>query len=273
MMKRETLTPLQSLLWAWRWPPPLTVFCSLLVLAYIGWYRRRLSRAAWFFSGVILSLLTLASPFDALARQYLLAADVPVRIAVWLAAPFLIMEGIPPSEGRASKGARTAVACLGWIAGMLLVPAWYLPRLYDATLVSAPLRWAQWAAVLACGLLFWWPLTGPSRAWRVKPVPAGIWYLFGAAMWCSLAGLALAFTRPGLYRSYSGTDDPLQIADFLRNQMELTRAGDQETAGLLLWIGASAVLFSGVMLVFYRWYVSREVREEFSSRSEAATKR
>ena len=231
------------------------------------------SRAAWFFSGLILLILTLASPLDALAREYLLSADALVRMAVWLAVPFLLLEGIPPSEGSASTGARTLVAFLGWIAGMLLVPIWYLPALYNATLGDAPLRWAQWASVLVCGLLFWWPLTAPARSWRLKPVPAGIWYLFGATMWCSLAGLALAFTRPGLYRPYNRPGDSLQLAEFLRDQMELTRAGDQETAGLLLWIGASAILLSGVMLMFYRWYVSREVREEFSSALGGSVKR
>ncbi len=273
MMKGETLSPLHAILSSWRWPLPLTVFCAIAGAGYLGWFRARLSRAGWFFSGLILLLATLASPLDALAREYLLAADALVRIVVWLAVPFLMLEGIPPSEGRASQGAKNAAVWTGWIAGMLLVPAWYLPDLYNATLAWEPLRWAQWAAVLVCGLLFWWPLISPRRTWRVKPVPAGIWYLFGAAMWCSLAGLALAFTRPGFYRAYIQPQDRLGIADFLRNELEMTRAGDQETAGLLLWIGASAILLSAVMLMFYRWYVSREVREEFTAARSAALKR
>lgn len=273
MMNRETLSPLHSLLFTWRWPLPLTLSCTVLAIGYAVWFRPRLARAAWFFSGLILLFLTLASPLDALAREYLLAADSLVRIIVWLVSPFLMLEGIPPSEGNTPEAARSFMAYFGWIAGMLLGPIWYVPAIYDATLAMAPLRWIQWAILLACGILFWWPLTAPSRSWRVKPVPAGIWYLFGATMWCSLLGLALAFTRPGLYRSYNRPGDSMQIADFLRNQMEMTRAGDQETAGLLFWIGASAVLLCGVMLMFYRWYVSREMREEFSSNSDAAIKK
>lgn len=218
-------------------------------------------------------VLTLASPLDVLASEYLLAADTVVRITVWLAVPFLLLEGIPAPERDAPRNGGTLAATLGWIAGMLLVPIWYFPPLYNATLANDPLRSMQWGTVLVCGLLFWWPLIAPPRSWRVKPVPTGVWYLFGAAMWCSLVGLALAFTRPGLYRLYNRPADSLGIGDFLRDQLEMTRAGDQETAGLLLWIGASAILLCGVMLMFYRWYVSREVREEFSSASSAAAKR
>lgn len=251
----------------------MTAFCAILGAGYLGWFRARLSRAGWFFSGLILLLATLASPLDALAREYLLAADALVRVVVWLVVPFLMLEGLPPSEGGAPHGAKNAAVWVGWIAGMPLVLMWYLPDLYNAALAWEPLRWAQWAAVLVCGLLFWLPLTAPRPSWRVKPVPAGIWYLFGATMCCSIAGLALAFTGPGFYHAYNQTQDRLKIADFLRNELEMTRAGDQETAGLLLWLGTSAVLLSGVMLMFYRWYVSREVREEFTPARSATLKR
>ncbi len=273
MINIETLSPLDSLLSTWRWPLPLTLSCSVLAIGYTVWFRPRVSRAAWFFSGLILLFLTLASPLDALAREYLLAADSVVRIVVWLVSPFLMLEGIPPSEGNAPEAARTFMAYFGWIGGMVLGPIWYVPALYNATLSTAPLRSIQWAILLVCGILFWWPLTAPVRSWRVKPVPAGIWYLFGATMWCSILGLALAFTRPGLYEHYNQPGDPMQIAGFLRDQMEMTRAGDQETAGLLFWLGASTILLCGVMLMFYRWYVSREVREEFLSNPGAAFKR
>jgi hypothetical protein len=39
-------------------------------------------------------------------------------------------------------------------------------------------------------------------------------------------------------------------------------AYDQETSGLLFWISTAIILLTEVMLVYYRWYISPEVRNE-----------
>ena len=56
--------------------------------------------------------------------------------------------------------------------------------------------------------------------------------------------------------------DTLHIADSLAKDWSFTPEMDQQTAGLLFWIGAAAVFLTEVMLVYYLWYISPEVQNE-----------
>jgi len=109
--------------------------------------------------------------------------------------------------------------------------------------------------LLAGGILFWWPLHSPSRGQRIPLVPHSLLYLTAGTVWCSLLGIFVAFGHSAAH-GYAGMPDTLHIADSLLNQWSFTQASDKETAGLLFWVGASTVLLTEVMVVYYRWYVA-----------------
>ena len=145
-------------------------------------------------------------------------------------------------------------AALAWIAGALSLGAWYVPSLYNAALRDPRVEALQAASWVLGGVLLYLPLYSPARQHRLKPVPAGVIYLFAMAVVASVLGLRLATMPPGPYGSYLAPKDPLHILEALQNRYHLTPEDDQQTAGFLFWIGACAVLLWSVMIMFYRMY-------------------
>jgi cytochrome c oxidase assembly factor CtaG len=264
---------LQRLAEAWSFPGLLSVFAVVCAAAYLwrfGWGRGR----AWGFLGALgLVVLTAASPLDALAREYLLTAGVLEHTLTLLVAPLFLVAAIPGVDEAAPPARARAAAFAGWTIGMAVLTAWYLPPLYNAALKGGAARAAFHISSVLAGAAFWWPVVGPRKLGRIRPVPAGVWYLFGATAWCSILGLALAFSPLRLYPAYLDPKDSLGLLGVLRDALRLNRAVDQESAGLLLWLASCSVHLSMVMYLFYRWYTSPEVRNEFAAKKLETAKK
>jgi putative membrane protein len=253
---------------AWRWRLDAIAGCATLAAVYCAVTRVRSWRALlWFLSGDALLAVILCSPLDLLARNYLFTAEAIERIFLALTIPYLLVRGV--TKNIAKFGINYFVA---WIAGMAALSIWFLPRFLNAALAGESIRRAEIATILIGGIIFWWPLHSPVRSQRIRMVPNALFYLTAATVWCSLMGLFLAFEQPWYFPRYSNPVDTLRIADSLLRDWSLTRETDQQTAGLLWWIGAATVLLSEVMFTYYRWYVaesknSPETRRERTSRA------
>jgi cytochrome c oxidase assembly factor CtaG len=250
---------------AWSLPLPILLFCAVLGALYFGVPGvRAKGRGASFLTGLFLLLLTYISPFDALARQYLLSADVIERTIAALFVPWLLAAGLGHSPRLRNPGPAKLTPVLAWLAGMGVLAVWYVPSLYNAALSHPVLRDTAILTSVLAGLWFWLPLVGPEGPGKISPVPAGNWYLLAAAVWCSALGLGLAFSRPSQWQLYDNPPDTFGILAEIRGPFRLTRAADQETAGLLFWICSCTVLLCGVMLMFYRWYVGESLKTKLA---------
>lgn len=171
--------------------------------------------------------------------------------------PYLLILSMPPRISfRLNR-------YLAWIVGMGMLLIWFLPGPLNAALASPTIRAVEYATLIAGGILFWWPIHAPSPNHRIPLMPASLFYLAAGTVWCSLLGLFLAFAQASIYSRYARPADTLHIASSLVTDWSFSRETDQQTAGLLFWIGAAAVLLSEVMVVYIRWYRSNEVRREF----------
>lgn len=240
---------------AWRWNIAGLICCGALLALGL----RPSRRLVWFISGVFFFGVVVSSPLDVLARQYLFTAEAVEQVLISLVAGHLIILGMP-----VKKFPRLPYY-VAWAAGMAALSMWSLPRLLNATLASDAVRGLEYATLLIGGVLFWWPLHAPLREQRIPMVPNQLLYLVAATVWCSLIGLYLAFEQPLSTARYLTPVDTLHIADSLVNDWAFTRETDQQTAGLLFWIGSASVLLTEVMFVYYRWYISSEVRNEAKS--------
>jgi putative membrane protein len=249
---------------AWRWNLTGLVCCGALLLVYLALAGFHLSRTlAWFLAGDILLATVVCSPLDLVARHYLLPAEAVEQLLIGLVVTYLLVLGAPEKAARRLHldGPRISYY-FAWIIGMAALSMWYSPRLLNAALASETVRGLELAVLLAGGVIFWWPLHSPVREQRIPLVPNALLYLAAATAWCSLLGLYLAFAQPSEH--YLKSADILHIADSLVRDWSFTPENDQQTAGLLFWIGAAAVFLTEVMFVYYRWYTSPEVRNEFS---------
>jgi putative membrane protein len=236
---------------AWRWNVTGLILCAALLVPFF----RRSRPSGWFIAGVLFLAAVLCSPLDLLAREYLFTAYAIEQMLIGLVATGLLVRGIPAKLVRIPLW-------LAWAVGMVALSVWFLPRLLNASLTNDAVRGAELVILVAGGVAFWWPIHAPSREQRIPLVPHTLLYLATATVWCSLLGLFLAFEQPLSIARYVQPADLLHIAESLRIDWSFTRETDQQTAGLLFWIGSAAVLLTEVMFTYYRWYNSPEVRNE-----------
>jgi cytochrome c oxidase assembly factor CtaG len=138
---------------------------------------------------------------------------------------------------------------------------WCVPAVLNAARTSEAVRGLEYVTLLAGGILFWWPLHAPSQEQRMPLVPHSLIYLAAATLCCSLIGISVAFGHADS-SSLLNSRDTLHIAESLSTDWSLTQASDKETAGLFFWIGASTVLLTEVMFVYYRWYTRTQLIAE-----------
>jgi putative membrane protein len=255
---------------AWRWSAP-GLFCCIAALALYAILTgfRPTNKLAWFLAGDVFLAVVACSPLDLLARQYLFTAEALERVLIGLLAAYLFVLGAPEKSVRGLHLDRLRVSSyITWITGMAALSMWYLPRLQNAALTSDAVRCLEYATLIAGGAVFWWPLHSPLREQRIPLLPNSLLYLAAATVWCSLIGLFVAFGPPWSSSHYLRSIDTLHISDSLTRDWSFTRETDQETAGLLFWISSATLLLTEVMLVYYRWYISSEVRNESTSNVE-----
>lgn len=256
------MTTGQFFLSAWNWNPWVIAVCVATFLTYGVRYQARFSRKiCWLLAGLVVFFLTLASPMDALADGYLFTAHMLQHLLLLLVVPPLILLSLPPATmpGRFQKERwkwltwmvrHPAVTwCLG-VGGMWL---WHAPTLCNAAVTNGWIHRLQYVSLLLMGFAFWWPILGPWSRQRLSPL-AGIVYLLSACLGCTILGIILTFAPVEVCSIYLHPIDRLGILPLVQNQWGLTPAKDQQLGGLLMWVPACLIYFSGIIGLLGRWY-------------------
>ena len=135
-------------LWAsWSWEPSVVGVLVALAAAYAygtrASWRRPLGREAVlrglaFLAGLLTLLVALVSPLDLLADRYLFSAHMAQHLLLLLAAPPLLLLGLPaplaralarhPLVGRTERTLGHPLVALALYTCVMLV--WHVPRLY-----------------------------------------------------------------------------------------------------------------------------------------------
>jgi cytochrome c oxidase assembly factor CtaG len=141
-----------------------------------------------------------------------------------------------------------------WLAGVGAMWIWHAPFLCNAVIQSPALRWFQYATLVAMGTIFWWPIAGPKREWRLPPL-VGILYLFTACLGCTALGIVVTFAPPDLYGKYFHA----AAAPGIFREWITTPAADQQLGGLLMWVPACFIYITGILGLLNRWYAEPEM--------------
>ncbi len=250
---------------AWEWKPGLLVLCAALVAGYGALYRFKSGRnSALFGSGVLLLLLTLASPIHALSDDYLFSAHMVLHLMLLLIVPLLLVASLPEArqpvaeKGLVGRSNRLlTLPLLAWGLGVGSMWFWHHPGLFHAAQEYPRVHEIQLLSLLLGGTVFWWPIIGPQKDRRLAPLP-GIVYLFTACIGCTILGIGITFAPAGLYSGYLDGEDHFGIRPLILNSWGLTPSVDQQVGGLLMWVPPCLVYASGVISLVARLYRSPE---------------
>jgi putative membrane protein len=260
---------MERVLSIWTWYPSVLLGVLGLGAGYLWLVRGRLSvRSIGFVTGLLVLVIALDSPLDALGDSYLFSAHMLQHLLLILVVPPLLLLGTPPQAagrllkvhlvGRVERMFNRPLAA--WWIGMGTVWLWHLPSLYNAALANENIHLIEHLSFLVTSTLFWWPVLAPVEDRRMKAISA-VFYLFLAAVANSVLGILLAYASPGAYPAYQNPVDEFGILDLIRNQWGITPALDQQAGGLLMWIAGAPVYLLAAIQSLSRWYNTPEDQE------------
>lgn len=166
--------------------------------------------------------VSFVSPLCALSSALFSARTVHHLLLVGVAAPIL---------AHAMPARRSGPLALVLALQAAVLWAWHAPGLYAAALSNDVIYWVMQLSLFGSAVLFW-------RCLAAASAPAAIGALLGAMIAMGLLGAVLTFADLPLYAPHL-----LTTAAF-----GLTPLEDQQTAGLLMWVPASAIYLLAALL-------------------------
>jgi cytochrome c oxidase assembly factor CtaG len=239
------------------WPFDWTVYAGLVAL-YLGhaWLARdapdaRRGHSLYFGLGLLALWFALETPIDTISDHYLDSVHMLQHVLLGFVAPPLMLLGLSPSmAGRLARvpavRAATEPIAAQIIAGVIMI-AWHLPPLYDATLHSEALHVVEHLTFIFAGLVLYWPIleaTSAQSRWHMSP-GAKLVYMLLATLPQDGVALALIFSRVPFYEFYAHA--PRLLAGF-------TALIDQTVAGAVLMTTGKVTLAVAALAVFFRWF-------------------
>ena len=203
--------------------------------------------------------IALLSPLHQLSEELFSAHMVQHELLMAIAAPLLVigkpalvMVSALPRRARLRVGAvvrtkrvRAAWRFMtrpfdAWLLHGVAIWIWHLPVLFAAATRSDSVHALQHASFLGSALLFWWAMLHPRRrALRGMAVV----YLFTTVVHTGVLGALMTFSRSPWYPGYASG----------AGSWGLTPLGDQQLAGLIMWIPASGVYLVAALAIIRRW--------------------
>lgn len=270
----------------WSFEPGIVI--PLVVLGV--WYARgayvlrsrsrrapRATAIAAFAAGWLTLVLALVSPVHELSEQLFSVHMVQHELLMALAAPLLVaarpgpalLWALRPRERsalvrlvrstpvRGTWGALTAPVA-AWLIQGIIIWAWHVPALFEATLRSDFVHALQHLAFLGSAVTFWWSIMRGRRASRGLAILS----LFTTAVHTGVLGALMTFARSPWYPAYGAGP----------TAWGLTPIADQQLAGLIMWIPASLAYLVATLTTAYQWLrdSEREVSETEQQRAAFA---
>jgi putative membrane protein len=246
------MTTQQFLTSAWTWNTTALVLSGVALIAYV-WAFGLNRRILYLLAGLGVFVLTLVSPFNALANGYLFSAHMLQHILLVLIVPALLVLSLPRSFSLRPPLTYLTQPLIGWVAGVGAMWLWHAPTLCNAAATSRTVSAIQTTSLLLMGSLFWWQVLAPREEQRLSP-PAGIVYLFTACTACSVLGIILTFAPVSICPVYQSPVDRLGMLGTIRGDWGLTSDRDQQIGGLLMWVPMCAIYVTAILAQLARWH-------------------
>lgn len=261
---------MRSLLSYWNFDAISIVFIALLCVwylyvSYFKWHRQ----SAYFFAGIFLLVLCVASPLHYLGEHYLFSIHMLTHTLILLIAAPLLVAGIPKQNRLqrafiffSQKVHQYPLLC--WLAGVGVMWLWHVPFIYHQLFsmhgVMMPgmhhmnvLSYLHMLSLLVAGMMFCLPIINPYAGYRLTPL-FGVLYLTSACIACSLLGLFITFAPAGTYTSYISMNANDSMLSMIRNSWNISAAADQQAGGLIMWVPCCFIYLSAAMMLLLKWF-------------------
>lgn len=268
-------------LWtSWNIEPSLWVPLLLSILVYAwglhhAWRRagrgRGITARQWisFVGAILVLVLTLMSPLDALSDALFSAHMVQHLTLMLVAAPLLVISdfqlallwALPRRRAQAlGSGFNQSRPVSGvwrvlnhpvfvWIAFTAVMWLWHASSFYQAALRNEWVHTLEHLTILMTAMLFWWILfkhTQPDHIHYAVTIP----FLFLTVLQSAVLGALMTFSSRPWYSDYAVSV----------TQWGLTPLQDQQLAGLIMWIFGGTVFTLLTIGYFAAWLRALEQR-------------
>ena len=228
-----------------------------------------------FGAGWLSLAIALLSPLDRLAETLFAAHMAQHLMLIVVAAPLCVL-GAPPTVwlwalphrqritvGRwwsRSAAIRTTMSLLQNPAFVLVAHTaalwlWHFPRPYQAALSIPALHALEHATFFGTAALFWWMVLHPAGR-RTIGFGSSLLYIGVTLCQSGALGALLMFSTSAWYHVHAEGEQLWGISPL----------GDQQLAGLIMWIPAGAVYMVAAAALFVRWIRADERVVQTSTR-------
>jgi cytochrome c oxidase assembly factor CtaG len=266
-------------LWDWTFDPAVVLIVAAAAMYLLGAARtvtpartasaERL-RAGAFYAALATLAIALCSPIDALSEQLFWVHMIQHILLLMVAAPLLVLarpwvrmwralpldwrRGLARSLGRdpRTRPLRDLVRLLGTPAVSfalfsVVLLAWHVPALFDATLRYESLHALEHTLFLATAVMFWKQVI-PSPPLRARlSAPARALYAVGAMVVSWVLAVVLALAPHPLYAHY---------AHLAGRPGSLTALTDQQIAAGIMWVPGSIAFVIVIFAYVHRWLIA-----------------
>jgi cytochrome c oxidase assembly factor CtaG len=262
---------LTELAWSWEFDVgvvvPLVISAALYAAGVMRLWRAagvgrgvRRWQAAAFTGGWITLVVALVSPLHPWGNVLFSAHMVQHELLMLVAAPLLaisqplvaMLKALPGSWSRAITAwsvsgvwqrvwATITHPLVAWLIHAVVLWAWHIPVLFDATLTNDFIHALQHLSFLLSALLFWWSILC-SPAWRMS-LGVAVLYMFTTALHSGFLGALITFATTSWYPAYQDTTAA----------WGLTPLEDQHLGGLIMWAPAYSIYIVFALATFVVW--------------------
>jgi len=231
-------------------------------------------------AGVLVLVLALLSPLDALSDLRFSAHMSQHELLMVFAAPLMVL-GRPlyvylwalPQRGREAVGRALAVRSVKTGLTVLTAPlfalalhavfrwVWHIPALFDGAMENDALHAFQHFTFFASAALFWWTIIH-GRYGRAG-YGVSLLFVFATALHTSLLAALLTLSPHGAYTVYAdrGLETPEELV------------ADQALGGALMWVPSGVTLLASGLALFTAWLGEAERRARRAEVRRAAVSR
>jgi cytochrome c oxidase assembly factor CtaG len=265
----------------WSWLTLWPIGPQILPIVFAGWlYLAGLRRlrasgrpfplawAVWFFSGLAVVFIALASPLDAYA-DWSFTLHMAQHLLLMLLAPPLLALGAPITLALRASHPQTrrrflvpllrsrpvawlAHPVVGWLLFVGTPVAIHFTPLFDVALRNTTVHAVEHFLWLSSALIYWWPIVGRDPAPHRVGYPARMLSMFLAMPAGSFLALAIYSASSPLYPTYAALPAPWGP----------NALADQRSAAVMMWLVGNLAMVLAMLIVAVAWKRDEDAAQE-----------